>query len=55
MLRLVRMVWLSAERAPDARLEGLGYLSSAVIAPACDEAIEGVILPGLERLGITPA
>lgn len=52
MLRLVRMVWQSTQRAPDARLHELGYLSSEIIDPACDEAIEGVVMPGLERAGI---
>ena len=49
MLRLVRMVWQTTERAPDARLHELGYLSSAIVGPACDEAIDEVVLPGLER------
>lgn len=52
MTRLVRMVWQSGERAPHPGLHELGYLSSAVIDPACDEAIDAVILPGLAQLGI---
>jgi len=55
MLRLVRMVWQSTLRAPDAHLHELGFLSSAIIDPACDEAIEGVVLPGLERARVVPA
>lgn len=49
MLRLVRMVWQSTPRAPDAPLHELGYLSSAIVGPACDEAIDEVVLPGLAR------
>lgn len=49
MLRLVRTVWLSKHRPPDSRLHELGYLSSAIVGPACDEAIDDVVLPGLER------
>jgi len=52
MIRLVRRVWQSTERTEHPQLDALGYLSSAVVDPACDEALEGVILPGLERLGI---
>jgi hypothetical protein len=55
MQRLVRMVWQSTPRAADARLHELGYLSSAIIDPACDEALEGVVVPGLERARIVPA
>jgi hypothetical protein len=52
MLRLVRMVWQSTQRAPDSALHELGYLSSEIIGPACDEAIDGVVVPGLESAGI---
>lgn len=52
MTRLVRMVWQSSERVEQSKLHELGYLSSAVIDPACDEALDGVILPGLAKLGI---
>lgn len=54
MTRLVRMVWQSVRRPPDEALHALGYLSSAIIDPACDEALRDVIFPGLERLGIAP-
>jgi len=50
LTRLVRMVWQSTRRPPDSELHGLGYLSSPIIDRACDEALEGVVLPGLERL-----
>lgn len=50
MTRLVRMVWQSTRRAPDPRLHELGYLSSEIVDRACDEAVEGVILPGIEEL-----
>ena len=52
MTRLVRMVWQSSARAEHGGLHELGYLSSAIIDPACDEALDGVILPGLAKLGI---
>jgi len=52
MTRLVRMVWQSTERVASPRLHALGYLSCDVIDPACDEALDGVILPGLAKLGI---
>ena len=55
MTRLVRMVWQETERPPSERLHALGFLSSAVIGPACDEAIDAVILAGLERLGVRVA
>jgi hypothetical protein len=53
MTRLVREVWLSTERPGDDALHALGYLSSAVIAPAAEEALDQVILPGLAQLGIS--
>lgn len=52
MTRLARMVWQSSARAEHSRLHELGYLSSAIIDPACDDALDGVILPGLAKLGI---
>jgi hypothetical protein len=55
MTRLVRMVWQSTERPADERLHELGYLSSSIIGGACDEAIEGVVLPGLAKLGVSLA
>jgi hypothetical protein len=55
MVRLVRMVWQSTPRAADQRLHELGFLSSAIIDPACDEAIDGVVVPGLERARIVAA
>lgn len=50
MTRLVRMVWQTTSRPSDARLHELGYLSSEIVDRACDEALEGVILPGIEDL-----
>jgi hypothetical protein len=52
MTRLTRMVWQSTPRPADERLEGLGYLSSRIVDAACDDALESVILPGLEHLGV---
>ncbi len=52
MTRLVRMVWQTTERPADERLHELGYLSSAIIGPACDEALDDVVLPGLAKLGV---
>jgi hypothetical protein len=52
MARLVRMVWQSTERVAHSGLHELGYLSSPIIDPACDEALDGVIMPGLAKLGI---
>jgi hypothetical protein len=46
------MVWQSTPRAPDTGLHELGYLSSEIIDAACDEAIEGVVMPGLESAGV---
>jgi len=53
MTRVVRMLWQSTARPADARLHELGYLSSAIIDPACDEALEQVITPGLAKLGVS--
>jgi hypothetical protein len=49
MLALTRRVW-SSTRSADERLEAMGCLSSEIVATAREEAIESVILPGLERL-----
>jgi hypothetical protein len=53
MLRLTRQVWTSTRRAGDEALHQAGYLSSLIVDAACDDAIAGVVLPGLERLGIS--
>lgn len=53
LTRLVRLVWQSEPRTPDDRLHELGLLSSTLIDRACDEALDNVILPGLEQLGVT--
>lgn len=52
MTRLTRMAWQSTRREPDEDLHALGYLSSPLVALACDEAIPNVVLPGLEHLGV---
>ncbi len=54
MTRLVRLVWQSTSRVGDPALHALGYLSSEVVGGAVDEAIDGVILPGLRELGVLP-
>jgi hypothetical protein len=54
MTRLVRMLWQSAERTADPELHKLGYLSSPLVAGACEEAMDDVVIPGLERLGVLP-
>ena len=53
MTHLVRRVWQSTERPRDARLHELGYLSSAIIDPACEEALALVGMPGLTKLGVS--
>lgn len=55
LTRLVRMVWQATPRPPDDALHALGYLSSAIIDPACDEALKEVIMPGLAHASIPPA
>jgi hypothetical protein len=52
LISLLRTVWLETERPADSALEELGFLSTPLIATAIDEAIEGVILPGLAHHGI---
>ena len=49
MLRLTRDVWLSKPRPADDALHRLGFLSSPLIEAACGDAIETVVLPGLEH------
>jgi hypothetical protein len=52
MLDLTRRVWLSTTRPADDDLHALGFLSTPLVRAACDDAIEHVILPGLEHHGI---
>jgi hypothetical protein len=52
MTRITRMVWQTARRDGDERLEQLGFLSSRIVDGACDDAIDSVVLPGLDHLGI---
>jgi hypothetical protein len=49
MTRLTRALWCGPERAADAALHELGYLSLPLVQKACAAAFETVILPGLER------
>jgi hypothetical protein len=53
MVRLTRRVWQSTRRAGEEELHQLGYLSSSIVDPACDDALENVTMPGLRHLGIT--
>lgn len=52
MARLTRMVWKTTPRPPDDALHALGYLSSEIIDPACEEALRDVVFPGLQHLGV---
>jgi hypothetical protein len=52
MIRLTRMVWQSNRPAGEEDLLGMGYLSSSIVDPACDDAIDNVVLPGLAKLGV---
>jgi hypothetical protein len=52
MTRITRMVWQTTRRESDDRLEQLGFLSSAIVDDASEDAIATVVLPGLEHLGI---
>jgi hypothetical protein len=52
MKRLARALWLTTERTASDALHAHGYLSSRLVAGACDEALEQVTLPGLEYCGI---
>jgi hypothetical protein len=52
MTRITRMVWQTTRREADEDLHALGYLSSLIIDEACEEAIQDVVLPGLQHLGV---
>jgi hypothetical protein len=52
MTRITRMVWQTTRRDGDERLEQLGFLSSRIVDGACEDAIDTVVLPGLDHLGI---
>lgn len=52
MIRLTRTVWQSTRRQGNDALHRLGYLSSEIVGPACDDAIDNVVLPGLDRLAV---
>jgi len=52
MVRLARDLWLSTPRQGDTATDGLGYLSTELVSAACDEALNGVTLPGLDELEI---
>lgn len=53
MKRLARALWLATNREGSEALHAHGYLSSAIVAEGCDEALEKVTMPGLEYCGIT--
>lgn len=52
MTSLARSLWLTTPRPADGALHALGYLSSTIVATACDDAIEQVTLPGLRACSI---
>jgi hypothetical protein len=52
MTRLARALWLGTPREGDDALHAFGYLSSAIVARGCDEALDQVTLPGLEHCSI---
>jgi hypothetical protein len=52
MIQLTRKVWQTRRRDSDEELHRAGYLSSVIVDPACDDALDNVVLPGLTRLGI---
>jgi hypothetical protein len=52
MTRITRMVWQTTRRDGDDHLEQLGFLSSAIVDRASEDALATVVLPGLDHLGI---
>jgi hypothetical protein len=52
MTWITRMVWQTTRREADDDLHALGYLSSAIIDEACEEALRDVVIPGLRHLGV---
>ena len=49
---LTRATWMSSERTASDALHAFGYLSGPLVDQACEEALETVVMPGLERLGV---
>lgn len=53
MVELTHLTWLSTLRSADDELQALGFLSSPMVAAACEDALADVILPGLEHHRVT--
>jgi hypothetical protein len=49
MTRITREAWHATRREADPGLHELGYLSTPLVAKACDQAFAEVIYPGLEQ------
>jgi len=49
MTRITREAWHATLREADPTLHELGYLSTPLVAKACDQAFDEVIYPGLEQ------
>jgi hypothetical protein len=52
MAKLTRSLWCGPKREHDAELQALGFLSLPMVEAACERALTGVTLPGLEQNGI---
>jgi hypothetical protein len=52
---LVRDLWQGTRRVPDEALHAFGFLSSAIVNPAVEEALCDVVMPGLAELGVLSA
>jgi hypothetical protein len=52
MAALTRSLWCGPKRALNPELQALGYLSLPMVGAACERALTGVTLPGLEQNGV---
>jgi hypothetical protein len=52
MADLTRSLWCGPKRRANVELEALGYLSLPLVEAACERALSGITLPGLERSGV---
>ena len=52
MAALTRSLWCGPKRQLDPELQALGYLSLPMVEAACERALTGVTLPGLEQNGV---
>ncbi len=52
MAALTRSLWCGPKRELNPELQALGYLSLPMVEAACERALTGVTLPGLEQNGV---